>query len=67
MKFCQLIGVLSLGAFLLVGCDGENITTVSEKESNIPLSGRVGPVSQYGELLAGAVDGVGHGLKPPQL
>ena len=60
MKFCQLIGVLSLGAFLLVGCDGENITTVSEKESNIPLSGRVGPVSQYGELLAGAVDGVGH-------
>lgn len=59
MKFCQAIGVLSLGAFLLWGCDGENITEVSKKEVNYSLAQRVGPVSQYGELLAGSVDGVG--------
>ena len=59
MKFCRAIGVLSLGAFLLWGCDGENITEVSKKEVNYSLAQRVGPVSQYGELLAGSVDGVG--------
>ena len=59
MKFCQAIGVLFLGAFLLWGCDGENVTEVSKKEVNYSLAQRVGPVSQYGELLAGSVDGVG--------
>ena len=60
MKFCQIIGALSLGAFLLLGCEGENITEVATKETDRSLATRVGPVSQYGELLAGAVDGVGH-------
>ena len=60
MKFCQIIGALSLGAFLLLGCEGENITEVGTKETDRSLAERVGPVSQYGELLAGAVDGVGH-------
>ena len=60
MKFCQIIGALSLGAFLLLGCEGENITEVGTKETDRSLATRVGPVSQYGELLAGAVDGVGH-------
>ncbi len=60
MKFCQLIGVLSIGAFLFLGCDGENITKVSQHETDISLADRVGPVSQYGQLLAGQVDGIGH-------
>ena len=59
MRISQLIGAISLGAFLLLGCDGENITEVSQKETDISLGERVGPVSQYGELLAGQVDGVG--------
>jgi len=59
MKFCHLFGALSLGAFLLLGCDGENITEVSQKETDRSLAERVGPVSQYGELLAGQVNGVG--------
>ena len=59
MKFCHLFGALSLGAFLLLGCDGENITEVSQKETDRSLAERVGPVSQYGELIAGQVDGVG--------
>ncbi len=59
MRISQLIGAISLGAFLLLGCDGENITEVSQKETDISLAERVGPVSQYGELLAGQVDGVG--------
>ena len=60
MKFCQIIGALSLGAFLLLGCEGENITEVGTKETDRSLATRVGPVSQYGELLAGQVDGIGH-------
>lgn len=59
MKFCHLFGALSLGAFLLLGCDGENITEVNQKETDRSLAERVGPVSQYGELIAGQVDGVG--------
>ena len=59
MRFSQLIGAISLGASLFLGCDGENITEVSQKETDISLGERVGPVSQYGELLAGQVDGVG--------
>ena len=60
MKFCQLIGAISIGAFLLLGCEGENITEVGSKETDRSLADRVGPVSQYGELLAGQVDGIGH-------
>lgn len=60
MKFCHLFGALSLGAFLLLGCEGENITEVSQKETDRSLAERVGPVSQYGELIAGQVDGAGH-------
>ena len=60
MRFSQLVGSISLGAFLLLGCEGENITEVSQKETDISLAERVGPVSQYGELLAGQVDGIGH-------
>jgi len=44
---------------MLWGCDGENITEVSTKETDASLAERVGPVSQYGELLAGQVDGKG--------
>ena len=60
MKFCQLFGVLSLGAFLLLGCEGENITEVTKEDTGTSLAERVGPVSQYGKLLAGQVNGVGH-------
>jgi hypothetical protein len=60
MRIFQSIGAISLGAFLLLGCDGENITEVSSAETDRSLAERVGPVSQYGELLAGQVDGVGH-------
>ena len=60
MKFCQLIGAISIGAFLLLGCEGEHITEVGSKETDRSLADRVGPVSQYGELLAGQVDGIGH-------
>jgi hypothetical protein len=60
MKFCHFLGAMSLGAFLLLGCEGDNITKVSQKETDISLAERVGPVSQYGQLLAGKIDGVGH-------
>ena len=60
MRIFRLIGAISLGAFLLWGCDGENITEVSSAETDRSLAERVGPVSQYGELLVGQVDGIGH-------
>ena len=60
MKFCQLIGAVSLSAFLLSGCEGDNITTVNTTETKESLAERVGPVSQYGKLLAGKVNGIGH-------
>lgn len=59
MKFCQVFGALSLAAFLLWGCEGENVTSVSKADVDIRLADRVGPVSQYGQLMAGSVDGVG--------
>ena len=59
MKFCQIFGTLSLAAFLFWGCDGENTVAVSKEDANIRLADRVGPVGQYGQLMAGSVDGVG--------
>ena len=60
MKFRHLISACVLGTFLFYGCEGENITEVSYVETGDSLAERVGPVSQYGRLLAGKVDGVGH-------
>lgn len=45
---------------MLLGCDGENGTVVSVEETDLSLANRVGPVSQYGQLVAGRVDGAGH-------
>ena len=59
MKFCQFFGTLSLAAFLFWGCDGENTVAVSKEDANVRLADRVGPVGQYGQLMAGSVDGVG--------
>jgi hypothetical protein len=60
MKFRHLIGICSLGALMFLGCEGDFATEVSTKESDVPLSDRVGPVSQYGQLVAGRIDGAGH-------
>ena len=60
MKIGHLLGIFPLIASAFIGCDGDNFVKVSREETDISLSERIGPVSQYGELLAGQVDGVGH-------
>ena len=45
---------------MFLGCEGENGTVVSAEETDISLADRVGPVSQYGQLVAGRIDGAGH-------
>lgn len=60
MKIGQMLGIVSLGAFFILGCEGDNVTKVSMEETDISLANRVGPVSQYGQLQAGQVDGIGH-------
>lgn len=60
MKFGQILGIVSLGMFAFFGCEGDNSITVDIIEKDISLADRVGPVSQYGQLQAGQVDGIGH-------
>ncbi len=52
-------GLLLAGAMSFCACSGDNITEVSIVKTGKPIGERVGPVSQYGQLLAGAVDGIG--------
>ena len=52
-------GLLLAGTFAFLGCTGENIAEVSVEKTGKPIGERVGPVSQYGQLIAGAVDGKG--------
>lgn len=49
--------LLLAGISLFFGCSGDNIVETSAEE--MPTPHPVGPVSQYGQLLAGSPDGVG--------
>lgn len=51
--FCLSI----LGILFFFGCSGDNIVETNSEE--IPTPHPVGPVSQYGQLLAGHPDGLG--------
>lgn len=59
MSLKRLSGLALAGALFLCGCTGENVTEVTIVPTGESLSERVGPVSQYGQLMAGAVDGKG--------
>lgn len=59
MSLLRLSGMVLAGALAFWGCTGDNITEVSFKDTDKPISDRVGPVSQYGKLLAGTVNGKG--------
>lgn len=59
MSSKYLTGLLLAGALSFFGCSGDNITEVSMEKTGTPIGERVGPVSQYGQLIAGAVDGKG--------
>lgn len=45
------------GVLTFLGCTGENVTEVTYHKTEKPISDRVGPVSQYGQLQAGAIYG----------
>lgn len=46
--------VLLLAVILSVyGCNGENVTEITMEKLDKPIGDRVGPVSQYGQLIAG--------------
>lgn len=56
----HLLSLLVASAFMLFGCSGENSVTVSSQVLGPSvLAKRVGPVSQYGQLMAGAPEGQG--------
>ena len=56
----HFLSILAAGVLLLLGCSGENTVTVtSQVLGPSVLPQRVGPVSQYGQLMAGAPEGLG--------
>ncbi len=59
MLLNRLSGLFLVGALCLAGCSGDNVTEVNSERTDVPISDRVGPVSQYGQLQAGAIGGVG--------
>lgn len=59
MSLNRLSGFLLAGALSLMGCTGDNVTEVIYTKIDKPISDRVGPVSQYGQLQAGAINGIG--------
>lgn len=59
MSYLKISGFLLAGALSLLGCTGENSISTYTQETDIPLGDRIGPVSQYGRLMAGSVDGIG--------
>ena len=57
MKKLHIAGIILAASLAFMGCTGENSTEVTiQKLGN---THRVGPVSEYGQLLAGAPDGEG--------
>lgn len=65
MRNLNILKLAFFAAFslLVLGCSGENETVLSFSEkaaSAVPENSVIGPVSQYGELVAGSPDGVGH-------
>lgn len=59
MPLIQFLGWLLVCAMLFCGCTGENVVEVNVVPLNEPIGERVGPVSQYGQLIAGAPEGKG--------
>lgn len=59
MSLKRFSGLLLAGVLVFLGCTGENVTEVTYHKTEKPISDRVGPVSQYGQLQAGAIDGIG--------
>lgn len=60
MSLLKSTVILLAGTLALLGCSGDNITEYSLVETDLPLGDRIGPVSQYGQLIAGTIDGKGH-------
>lgn len=54
----KIFGCLVAASFAFWGCTGEN--TVESSIEEVDITQRVGPVSQYGQLVAGSPEGVGH-------
>lgn len=59
MLHAKMTSFLLAGALALLGCTGENVTSFDLQETDLPLGDRIGPVSQYGQLMAGSVNGIG--------
>lgn len=60
MNLVRPLAILASGLALLTGCTGENVVSSESKVLGPSVvSQRIGPVSQYGELKAGAVNGKG--------
>ncbi|MCL4102950.1 Cellulase (glycosyl hydrolase family 5) [Fibrobacter sp. UWH9] len=53
MSLLRLSGLFLAGILTLWGCNGENVTEVSYEKLDEPIGERIGPVSQYGRLIAG--------------
>lgn len=56
----HFLSILAASALILLGCSGENsVEVTSEVLGPSVVPERVGPVSQYGQLMAGAPEGQG--------
>lgn len=59
MTLKRLSGLFLAGMLTFWGCSGENTASYTLEDTNLRITDVIGPVSQYGELVAGAVDGKG--------